>query len=348
MSPAPRLHGSSLAGAGGRWYQGRMPASPAPSPAAGRRPRNQLGIVLMIGSILCLAAMEAIAKILVDDYPVQMIVCARLALHFLVTLPLFFFGGRLHLLKTNRPVMHSVRSLILVAASFLFITALTQIPLAQATSLVFTAPFVVTALSAMFLGEKVGVRRWVAILVGFAGVLVILRPNAEFNWFLLLPLATGFCYAGYQVTTRVLSFTEPTLTLFFYTVAAGTLVSGALLPFYWVTPDFEASMLFVLTGAFGFLGQYLVIRALQEGEASIVAPFIYTQIIWATIFGIVLFAQYPDLWTFIGAGIVIGSGIYIWHRERRRAIAAARETAAADASHAARDAAGAGRRTAGG
>lgn len=314
-----------------------MAASPPSSPVAGRRPRNQLGILLMVGSIFCLAAMEAIAKILVEDYPVQMVVCARLGLHFLVTLPLFFFGGRLHLLKTGRPVLHSARSLVLVLASFLFITALTRIPLAEATSLVFTAPFIVTALSAMFLKERVGARRWIAILVGFAGVIVILRPSTDFNWFLLLPLATGICYACYQVTTRVLSFTEPTLTLFFYTVAAGTVVSGALLPFYWVTPDIEGTGLFLLTGALGFMGQYLVIRALQEGEASTVAPFLYTQLIWATLFGVVLFGNFPDLWTFIGAAIVIGSGIYIWHRERRRALAAAHEAAAAERRRTGRD-----------
>lgn len=331
MGATTGTQASPLAGARGRCYQGRMPAArtldtqadPPPPPAA-RLPRNQLGILLAVAAIFCLATMEASAKFLIEDYPIQMVVWARFTLHFLVTLPIFFIGGRRRYLHTGRPVAHVVRSLILLLASVLFIGALTKIPLAEATSLVFTAPLIVTALSALILHEQVGPRRWIAILVGFAGVLVILRPSADFNWYLLLPLATGFCYAGYQFATRVLSFTEPTLTLFFYTVVAGVVVSSAALPFYWITPDLEAAAIFVITGLFGFLGQFLMIRALQEGEASIVAPFIYTQLIWATIFGFFLFGDFPDLWTFIGAGIVVGSGIYIWYRERVRARAARR------------------------
>lgn len=334
MRAPPPAQASPLAGAGGRCYQGGMPAPPTinsqadvPPARPARRPRNQLGILLMVGSILCLAAMEASAKLLIEDYPFPMIVWARLSLHFFLTLPLFFFAGRHRFLRTKRPILHTVRSLILLLGSFFFIGALTRIPLAEATSLVFTAPLIVTALSALILHEKVGLRRWIAIVIGFVGVLVILRPSTNFDWFLLLPLATGFCYAGYQFTTRILSFSEPTLTLFFYTVAAAFVISSAILPFYWVTPDLEGGAIFMLTGVLGVLGQYLVIRALQEGEASIVAPFIYTQIIWATIFGFFLFGNFPDLWTFIGAGIVIGSGIYIWHRERLRANAAQKSAA---------------------
>ena len=139
----------------------------------------------------------------------------------------------------------------------------------------------VTALSALILREQVGIRRWLAILMGFVGVVVILRPGAAFDWFLLLPLATGFCYAGYQFSTRVLSFSEPTLTLFFYTAVTGAVVTSAMLPFYWVTPDLEGAAIFLMTGLFGFLGQFLMIRSLQVGEASTVTPFMYAQLIWA-------------------------------------------------------------------
>lgn len=318
--------GSSLAGPQGHCYQGWMPTiqeATTPIPVTGeavaRRPRNQLGILLMILAVSCLAAMEASAKLLIEDYPIEMVVWARLTLHFIVTLPVFFFAGRLRFLRTQRPGLHLVRSMFILIASLLFIGALTKIPLAQATALVFTSPLLVTALSALILRERVGIRRWLAILVGFIGVVVLLRPGGDFDWFLLLPLATGFCYAGYQFSTRVLSFTEPTLTLFFYTAVAGAVITTAALPFYWVTPDLEGAAIFLMTGLLGFLGQFFMIRSLQEGEASTVTPFMYAQLIWATLFGLFLFGNFPDVLTFVGAGIIVGSGIYIWHRERLRA-----------------------------
>lgn len=295
--------------------------------------RPQLGIAFMCASIFNLAAMEAIAKLLTEDYPWQMVAWARYSFHFVFVLPLFMTVWPARLLRTKRMGLHMVRSIILTAASFFFIGGLSLIPLADATALVFLAPLIVTAISALFLGEAVGIRRWIAVIVGFGGVLVIVRPSPDFtNWAALLPLGAGCCYALYQVSTRILSYTEHAYTLFFYTAFGGFIATTAIVPFYWVTPSWGGFGLLIATGSLGFLGQFLLIKALSVTDASIAAPFIYTQLIWATIYGVLIWGHFPDVYTLVGAAIVIASGIYIWNRERRKAKArkaAARAEAAA-------------------
>ncbi len=283
----------------------------------GRTRNPQLGIALMVIAVANLGAMEAIAKVLIADYPMPMIAWSRWGFQFLLCLPFFMTPRTVGYLRTRRPVLHALRPLILVTASFSFIGALSQMQLATATSLVFTAPLLVTALSPLLLAEVVGLRRRVAVAIGFCGVLVILRPSPNFdNWIALLPLLAGFCYAAYQLTTRHLSGTEPAMTQFFYVGLGGFIVTSMVVPFFWVLPTLTAWGLLALSGVLGLVGQLLVIKAFEAADASIVSPFIYTQIIWATTFGFVLFGDLPDLWTIVGASIVVASGIYIWHRER--------------------------------
>lgn len=285
------------------------------------KPNNpQLGIGLMLASVLCLAAMEAVAKILTATYPFQMVAWGRYAFHVLLILPFLITATGRSRLVTRRIGLHLIRTLILVAATLCFIAAITVMPLADATALVFTAPLVVTGISALFLGERVGIRRWLAVLVGFAGVLVIVRPGPDFtNWIALLPLAAGVLYAFYQVSTRMLAATDHAMTLFFYTAIGGMALMSAIVPFYWVTPTGPDLALMALMGVFGCAGQYLLIKSLETANASVVAPFVYAQLIWATLFGLVLFAQFPDLWTLVGAAVLVASGLYIWNRERRLA-----------------------------
>lgn len=271
----------------------------------------------MLVAVINFAAMEAIAKLLIADYPMPMIAWSRWGFHFVLCLPFFLHPRNLGYLRTRRPVMHMWRPLVLVTATFSFIAALSEMQLAAATALVFTAPLLVTALSPLILSEVVGTRRRIAVAVGFCGVLVILRPSPDFdNWIALLPLLAGACYAGYQLTTRHLSGTEAAMTQFFYVGLGGFVLTSLVVPFFWKSPTLAGWGLLALSGVFGLVAQYLVIKAFEAADASVVSPFLYTQIIWATLFGFLLFSDLPDLWTVSGATIVIASGVYIWHRER--------------------------------
>jgi drug/metabolite transporter (DMT)-like permease len=290
-----------------------------PTAPRARTQRTQFGIALMLAAVLNFASMEAIAKFLIGDYPVPMIAWSRWAFHFAICLPFFLAPRNVRFLRTRRPVMHTLRPLILVTATFSFFGALTEMQLATTTALVFTAPLIVTALSPLLLSEVVGMRRRIAVLVGFAGVLVILRPSPHFdNWIALLPLLAGACYAAYQLATRHLSGTEPAMTQFFYVGLGGLVATSVIVPFFWKTPSAGDWGLLALSGLFGLVAQFLTIKAFEAADASIVSPFLYTQIIWATLYGFVLFGDLPDLWTVAGAAIVVASGIYIWSRERRR------------------------------
>ena len=289
-----------------------------------RHTRPQLGILLMLGAIASLAVMEAGAKWLMQKHPYEMVVWGRYAFHFAFTLPIFLTPATIGLVRTGRPVLHITRSMFLVGGTFFGIGALSLLPLADATALVFTVPLIVTLISPWILNEPVGWRRRAAIAVGFLGVLVILRPGSGFmQWAALLPLCASLCYACYQVSTRLLSFTDHPLTLFFYTSLVGTIVTSLMAPFVWSPLTAAEWGIMAGIGFFGFFGQYLLIRAFQIAEASTVSPFIYSQILFATFFGWLLFDDLPGLWVVVGATIVVASGLYIWQRERHVAEAAA-------------------------
>lgn len=296
---------------------------------ADHRQGAQAGILMMITAVTCLSVMEAIAKYLSADYPVPMIVWARYAFHTAFAAAFFLDRRRWPHLKTGRPVLHTVRSLIMFTATALFFLGISQLPLADATAVVFGAPLYVALLSFLILGERVGPARILAVVVGFVGILVVVRPGPGFtNWAILLPVGAGMGYALFQICTRLLARTESVWTMFFYTPIAGLVAITIAVPFYWQTPDLEGWLLMAAAGCAGGAGQYFLARAFMLAEASAVAPFIYVQIVGATFFGFVVFGDLPDIWTIAGTAIVIGSGIFLWYRERRaqrRALAMAPE-----------------------
>lgn len=276
----------------------------------------RLGIGLMIGGTLLFTTGEAIVKHLTQDYAVTQIVWARYTFHALVTLLFFLRGGIARQARTRRPWLHVTRSALMLAATVLFFTALRYLPLAEAVAINFVMPALVTAFSIPLLGERVGWRRWMAILVAFAGVLVIIRPGmGAMHWAAFLPLGTAACYALYQILTRIAARTDGTNTSLFWTSAFGVVLTSAAVPFAWDAPDAAGWTLMVALGAVYGLGHWLVIRALELAAASRLSPFLYAQIVWATLFGLVLFDQFPDAATFAGLAIVIASGLYIWRRE---------------------------------
>ena len=278
----------------------------------------RLGIFLLCSGIAFFALGETCVKILAADYHIMQVVWARYVFHALVFLAIFSRSGIVSQMKTSRPLLHIARSITLMLGTITFFTALIYLSLPDAVAINFAAPLIVTALSIPFLGEKVGRRRWAAIFVGFLGVLVIIRPGmGMMHWAAILPLGTAIFYASYQIMTRIAGRTEDTKTSLFWTSTVGVIVMSCITPFVWRAPDAHAWAIMVGTGAlFGF-GHYLLIRAFEVATISTLSPFLYTQIIWVTILSIIVFEQIPDEYSILGAAIVIGSGLYIWHRETR-------------------------------
>lgn len=282
------------------------------------RQNVSLGIAFMVSGIAMFAVGEAFVKHLAREFDVLQVVWARYLFHALLFLVIFSRTGVWRQIATGRPALQLGRSILLLIATFLFFTALSYLPLADAVAINFVAPLLVTAFSIPILGEHVGIRRWAAILIGFGGVLLIIRPGTgAMHWAALLPLGTAFCYALYQIMTRIASRTDDARTNLFWTSAIGALATSAAAPFVWQPPDAIEWLMMAATGLlFGF-GHYLRIRGLEIAPASVLSPFGYTQIIWATILGYVVFGQFPDAYRFVGAAIVIASGLFVWWREIR-------------------------------
>ena len=281
------------------------------------RPQNiRLGIGLLLIAVALFTIGEAIVKILARDYDITQIVWARYIFHALVTYAIFSRANVFQLARTTRPGLHIARSALMLAATTFFFSSLRYLALADAIAISFVGPLLVTALSIPMLKEHVGIRRWMAIFVGFAGVLVIIRPGmGVMHWATILPLCTAVCYALYQILTRMAARSDDTQTSLFWMSAFGVIVSSIAVPFFWTTPGPMAWALMAALGTVYGLGHYLLIRGLEITPASKLSPFLYTQIIWATLLGSLIFDQFPDVPTLIGASIVIGSGLYIWQRE---------------------------------
>ncbi|MEQ9639241.1 MAG: DMT family transporter [Alphaproteobacteria bacterium] len=286
-------------------------ALPTPNP-------NLRGIGFMIASMGAITALDATAKWLTDGYPITEVVFFRSLFALLPVGVLAWREGGLTALRTTRLAAHALRACIGVITTFLFFLALSLMPLADATAIVFCGTLFVTALSVPLLGEKVGPRRWAAVLVGFLGAMVIVRPGmGVFGPAAMIALAAAFCYALIVISTRWLTRTETTAALGFYYAALGALISLAGLPFGWVLPTWTDLGLFVLLGLFGGVGTLLMIEAFRHAPVAVVVPFEYTALIWATIYGYLIWHELPDGFTWLGAAILVASGLYVMHREHK-------------------------------
>jgi drug/metabolite transporter (DMT)-like permease len=294
------------------------------------------GVILMLSAGALFVCLDAVGKYLTADYPVIEVTWARFFFHMLL-FPLLLGAGRWRLvLRTNRLGLHIVRSLLLVGANFLFFLAVKFIPLADANALGFVSPLFLVAFSVLLLGEKVGPRRWIAVAIGFFAVfLIIPLDSAKLHWAMFLPLGVALCFSLYQIATRMLGATDHWITILFFTATGGLAVTSAALPFVWVTPDLEGWALMATMGVFGGLSHLVLIRAFTLAPASMLAPFAYMQLVWSTAVGYVVFGDFPDALTLVGAAIIAGSGIYVIHRERQTARAARAARAAATATESA-------------
>jgi drug/metabolite transporter (DMT)-like permease len=222
--------------------------------------------------------------------------------------------------RSRRPWMQLLRSALLLTTTVLFFIGIRSIPLATASTIMFLSPIFITILSAPLLGEPVGVRRIAGVVIGFIGALIVVRPGiAPLSVGVLCLIAAACTNALHQITTRLLRHHDDPMTTLLYTAAVGAALLSAVAPFEWRAPDPTAWIFLVGIGIAGGLGHLCLIRALRLAPASAVAPFSYTGLLWAALFGFTVFGEVPGLWTLVGAALIIGSGLYIFHRERAAA-----------------------------
>lgn len=289
--------------------------------------RTLLGIALMLGAMLVLPFLDVCAKLLGrQGVPIIEIVWARMVFGAALTLPFALRIAGPRALLPDRPVYHLLRATFLLAATGCFFWALRYQSIADTLAIFFVQPLIVTMLSPLVLGETVGARRWAAVVAGFIGILIIIRPGfAAMGLGTLLALGAGTSLAIYMLMTRKLSGTTHAMVTTFYTSLMGAgLASLAVVPF-WQTPSLPQWGLFVLLAFIAAAGHYLIVRAYDYCEASLLAPLAYTEMIMATVAGWYFFDDFPDTWTFVGVGILIGCAIYISLTERSQASLADRE-----------------------
>jgi drug/metabolite transporter (DMT)-like permease len=285
--------------------------------------RPLLGIGIMLIAMAILPFLDVIAKHLGDiGVPVLQIVWARMFFGTFLTLPIVVgqFGWKTVLTPDSLGIQ-IIRSLLLLTSTGLYFWSLKYLPVADALAIFFVQALAVTMLSPFMLGEHVGVRRWLATIVGFIGTLIIIRPGFQtFNLGILLALGSGFATAVYMLLTRKIAGRAPALLTTLHTNAAGMVIVTIAVLFVWQAPTLAEWGLFVLLAAIATLGHYMIVRAFDYAEASTLAPFSYTEIIMAVIGGWWFFGDFPDFWTFLGVGILIASAVYMSYRERLRHI----------------------------
>jgi len=304
---------------------GPAPPVPDPPPAASDTSSGILaGIGLMCIAVASFSLLDATAKWLSPQVGVVMVVWARYAVHLVLSLVVFNPWTVPGLFRTARPGLQIFRSALMLATTVLNFSALMYLQLDQTVSLMFSSPFFVALFAGPMLGEWIGARRWAAILVGFAGIILVVRPGAGgIHPAALLSLGSAACYALYAITTRMLAATDKSTTTLFYSALVGAVAASLPLPFAWHPPETALALAGLIgIGVLGGGGHFLLIIAHKQAPAARLAPFIYTQILSMTLLGWLFFNQVPSGWTLAGAAVVIASGIYLLlleHRERRSA-----------------------------
>jgi drug/metabolite transporter (DMT)-like permease len=261
--------------------------------------------------------MDTIAKYLSSGLPFFQITWARYFFTVVLILPFMFFFFRKNLKWTTEPKLQIFRGLLLFCANILFFYSISIISMAKALTLAFIAPLITTALSPFLLGEKVGLRRWAAVIVGFIGSMIVIRPGfIEFNLATFAALGTGFFYGIYLIVTRKLHNSDSPLLTLLLTGIVGTVLASFYVPTVWVSPSLNQWFLLALMGVFACLGHFFLILSLKHADASKLAPFSYFEIVTNVMLGYYFFSDFPDRFTLAGLSIIVISGIYISFREK--------------------------------
>ena len=274
-------------------------------------------IIFSLLGWMFLPVMDGFAKYLSADLPILQITWARYFFTVVFTLPIMFFFFKKQLVWSDKPKLQILRGLILLFANICFFYSISVIALAKALTLAFIAPLIVTAFSPLLLGEKVGFKRWTAVVIGFIGSLVVIRPGfLEINLASVSALGTGFLYGFYLIITRKLSTSDNPLLTLLITGMVGAVLVSLIIPFYWVKPTINQWSLMAGIGIFACIGHLFLILSLKYADASKLAPLGYTEIIPNVLIGYYFFAEIPDSWTYLGLVIIVLSGLYISRREK--------------------------------
>ena len=293
-----------------------------PVPQAPSRTHNpRLGIILLVTAGFFLTANDAAIKWITETLPVGEIMFLRSAVSVLMILAYAALFPGLKELRIVSFGGQAVRATMMLVAVVCYVTGLQYLQLADQIAAGFTTPFFIALIASPVLGERVGLHRWLAIVVGFAGAVVLLRPSsAGIQWAILLPLGAALASAMRDVITRRISVTETSLAMLFYTSLLECAAGLAAAPFGgWVTPSSGILALLALASMLFMAAQFLTIEAFRNAQAAVIAPFRYALLIWGTVWGLVIWGDLPDAWTLTGAGIIVGSGLYLYYRETQSA-----------------------------
>jgi len=284
--------------------------------------RPHIAILLMLAAIGLISVVDTICKAYTAElHAVELVWGYFLGIFGCLLVYFAAVGERWRtLIATRRPVLQWTRPAFLVASIATLFVGLTYLPIAEATAIGFTAPLFITALSVPLLREPVGRHRWLAVLAGLAGVLIIVRPGGGiWHWAAIMPLVGAVCFAFYQLSTRLLAGSDRTHTTLFYTGLGGVVWTSLIVPLFWTTPTLEHAGVFLLTGAMGAAAHLCMIRAFAQAEASLLAPFNYSKLVWVAILGYLVFDDVPSVNTLAGSAVIIVAGLYVLHRESRAA-----------------------------
>ena len=270
----------------------------------------------MIGAIFCFASMDATAKYLMKEIGPAQTIWARYTVQAILVTVLILPKIKIYG-KTKYPKLQFLRSVALMMATTLFFFAFSRLGLAEASAIFNISPVLITLGAFLFLREQIGPRRVIGIVVSLLGALIIIRPGSGvFTIYALLPLGAAIFYSTYSLVTRFVGADESPWTSLFYSAIFGAICYSIYIVFHWNPMSNNALFLTIIIGLFGTAGHICLIRALTLGEASLVAPFIYTNLLFTTIWGLVLFGNFPDFWTICGALIIVAAGVYVWARDR--------------------------------
>jgi drug/metabolite transporter (DMT)-like permease len=286
------------------------------------RERNSLplGALYTVLAMLGFASMDAIAKWLVADYPIGQMMWIRYGVFCLFAWLMVRRRGLAASLRTQRPLTQSVRALIALVESVIFVLAFRYLPLADTHAVAATSPLIVIALGAFVLKEQVSTARWLAVAAGFAGVLLIVRPGFRtLDWPLALPVVGAILWGNYQILTRACSRVDSPDTTLVWSAFVAFLATCVFGLWQWHWPDALGWGLLFATALINALANYALIRAFDYAEATAVQPYSYTLLVWVAILGVVVFGDFPDGWTLLGASIIVASGLYSWRRDRHAA-----------------------------
>lgn len=280
------------------------------------------GVVLIMLAVFMFSSMDTLAKYMLkrEAYPLSPLIFARYAVHFALMIALLAPRMGLNLIRTRRPKLQLFRGLVLVGSTGFFYLSLTYLPLAEAAAISFVAPVLVAALSGPILHERIGRKQWLALGLGFLGVVIIIRPGgAVFTWHVVFPLVCAFLFAVYQVLTRKLVGRENPFTTLFFTALVGAILTALPLPYTWQTPTPIQGVFMIAIGLLGGMGHFLLIRAVEHASPARLAPFVYTQLLWSTLLAWLAFGDFPVTSSLLGMAVVVGAGLLAldWQQIRR-------------------------------